>query len=325
MDSALHRVFFLTVDVQGPRSPHTVTLRPARQVRIPSEHVVNVPSVALEGWWELNQLAGAGGKNQSVFVMQGLFKKSAAGQDSRSGDWIEAYWPEGKYRIELHSFDPVAREGAKATESEVVVPPGKGPLVLPPIRMKVLPQRGLVGQPAPEVDAKDLNSGAPLKLADHRGKVIVLDFWGYWCGPCIGAMPSLIEAHDRFKGKPVVIIALHDPSIQTRDTYDRKLSEIKRLAWNNRDLPFQVAVDRPDPEALAGDAAIGHGISCNRYQIHGFPTTLVIDQEGKVAGTVEVREKGRLEAMVNKLLDQSSEENERDAERMSEEPHAGLI
>ena len=88
----------------------------------------------------------------------------------------------------------------------------------------------------------------PVKLADYRGKVVVLDFWGYWCGPCIGAMPALLEAHDRFKDKPVAIIALHDQSIQSRDAYDRKLTEVKRQAWNNRDLPFQVALDRPDPE-----------------------------------------------------------------------------
>jgi len=111
-----------------------------------------------------------------------------------------------------------------------------------------------------------------------------------------------MEAHDRFKGKPVTIIALHDQSIQTRDAYDRKLTEVKRQAWNNRDLPFQVALDRPDPEVAAGDVGIGQGITCKRYQIHGFPTTLVIDQEDKVAGMVNVREEGRLEAMINKLL-----------------------
>ena len=81
---------------------------------------------------------------------------------------------------------------------------------------------------------------------------------------------------------------------------------MKRQAWKNRDLPFQVALDRPDPELPAGDDPIGDGITCKRYKIHLFPTTLVIDQEGKVAGSVNVREEGRLEAMINSLLNKNS-------------------
>ena len=182
---------------------------------------------------------------------------------------------------------------------------GEGPLVLPPIRMKVLPQRGSSGSPRRNRRQGSEHRRA-VKLADHRGKVIVLDFWGYWCGPCIGAMPALIEAYDRFKGKPLAIIALHDQSIQTRDAYDRKLTEVKRQAWANRDLPFQVALDRPDPDLPADDDPIGDGVTCKRYQIHGFPTTLVIDQEGKVVGTVNVREEGKLDALISSLLNKSS-------------------
>ena len=169
-----------------------------------------------------------------------------------------AYLPEGKYRVQVDSVDAAAMEHVESTATEIVVPPGEGPLSLPPIRMTVAAVPRARWQARAEIDAKDAQTGAPVKLADHRGKVIVLDFWGYWCGPCIGAMPRLIEAYDRFKGKPLAIIALHDQSIQSRDAYDRKLTEVKRQAWANRDLPFQVALDRPDP-ALPPTTPIGRG------------------------------------------------------------------
>jgi peroxiredoxin len=305
-DQELRRIYFLRVDLKNPRPPYEIILRPARHVRIPIEHQVTIPSGVLESWWELNDLVGASEPAWGLFVMQGLVVRNGPGQGSASGDWIEAYWPEGKYRLKVNSADPVAREGAEETEINLAVTAGDGPLVLPPIRMKVLLQRGLIGQSAPEIDATDLDTGAPVKLADYRGKVIVLDFWGYWCGPCIGAMPALMVAHDHFKGKPVAIIALHDQSIQTREAYDRKLTEVKRQAWNDRELPFPVVLDRPNPELAAGQAGIGNGITCKRYQIHAFPTTMVIDQEGKVAGVVNVREEGRLDAMINSLLNKSA-------------------
>jgi thiol-disulfide isomerase/thioredoxin len=305
-DEALRQVFFLRFDEESPRRSYEITLRPGRQVRIPVVHEVTVPSGLLTTWWDLSDLAGASGSEGGAYVMEDLVKPNGPGHAAGEGEWIEACLPEGKYRIRVTSNDPAARvRRVEETTTDLVVPRGEGPLLLPPIRMTAPPWRQFIGQPAPEIDGRDLDTGKPVKLADHHGKVVVLDFWGWWCGPCIGAMPALIEAYDHYKGKPVAIIALHDQSVQSRDAYDRKFTEIKRQIWNNRDLPFQVAVDRPDPELAAGASETGRGITCKRYGIHLFPTTLVIDQEGKVVGKVNVREKGRLDAMIDDLLKKS--------------------
>ena len=76
---------------------------------------------------------------------------------------------------------------------------------------------------------------------------------------------------------------LHDQSIQSVDQLKRQLSGVKHLFWNDRDLPFTVAFDRPDPAVDAGAAAIGRGTTMSRYKISLFPTTLVIDQDGKLS------------------------------------------
>jgi thiol-disulfide isomerase/thioredoxin len=301
-DETMRRVFFLRVDVQSGRRPYEITLRPGRAVRIPIEHAVVVPNGDLRSQWRLNDLAGATGSDWGIWVMAGQVKHGPSGQDSGTTDWIDGYLPEGKYRIQVDFAEAGAPAVVETATTEIVVPPGESPLSLPPLRTNVPLIRGFSGTPAPEIDAKDAQTGAPVKLADYRGKVVVLDFWGHWCGPCLGAMPHLIDLHERYRGKPVVIIALHDQSMQSLHQLKRQLSGVKRQFWNDRDLPFTVAFDRPDPAVDAGAATIGRGTTIARYKITLFPTTLVIDQDGKVVAPVDAREDGQLNAMIDKLL-----------------------
>jgi thiol-disulfide isomerase/thioredoxin len=63
------------------------------------------------------------------------------------------------------------------------------------------------GAQAPELGLLD-PEGEEHVLADHEGEVILLDFWGTWCGPCLQAMPSIQKLHERFQDRGVAIFGV---------------------------------------------------------------------------------------------------------------------
>ncbi len=66
-----------------------------------------------------------------------------------------------------------------------------------------------VGQAAPEIAARDwINSLRPLTLASFRGKVVVLDFWATWCGPCVECIPHLNELQLKYSGEGLQVLSL---------------------------------------------------------------------------------------------------------------------
>ena len=72
--------------------------------------------------------------------------------------------------------------------------------------------RGLaIGKTAPEITGEDLN-GRPMKLSDYRGKVVVLDFWGDWCGPCRAMYPHERSLVNRLDGKPFALLGINSDS-----------------------------------------------------------------------------------------------------------------
>jgi len=229
-------------------------------------------------------------------------KEQASGAAKET--FLEEYLPEGTYQLEVRLEG--APDGLGRAKRELVVPAGDGPLELPPLVLGPSDFKKMAGKPAPEIDATDLDTGRPVKLADFRGKVIVLDFWGYWCGPCTGNMPHLIELKRKFEGQPLAIIALHDQSVQSRAEYDQKISMARQRMWGGRDLSFQVLLDRPDPKKPADQEPIGTGTTVKRYGITGFPTLLVIDQDGTMVGPVAFFEHDRLESLVRELMDKKA-------------------
>jgi thiol-disulfide isomerase/thioredoxin len=139
------------------------------------------------------------------------------------------------------------------------------------------------GHPAPELRGiKAWKNGPPIKLADLRGKVVLLDFWGSWCGPCVSDMPRMMRLYDEFRDKGLFIIAVHDDSVESIEEMDRKLEKSRKEIWGGRDLPFLIALDGGGRTHIVDTASTGRGETTAEYGIHGFPTTLLIGRDGKL-------------------------------------------
>ena len=168
----------------------------------------------------------------------------------------------------------------------------------------------MIGKPAPEFRIKEWKNGEPVTFADLRGKVVLVDFWGYWCGGCVRIMPELFKLHDQYKEKGLVIVSVHDNSVASIKEMDNKLAGICEDLWDGRDLPFLVALDGGGKTKIPNTEYEVDGETTAAYGIFAWPTTFLVDQNGIVVGPVscftdECRKK--VEEMLNGKHSQPNE------------------
>ena len=150
--------------------------------------------------------------------------------------------------------------------------------------------RSNIGGDFPDFSLKTIE-GETINFADLKGQIVIVNFWGSWCGPCIPELSMLEKIHREYIDAPVKVIAIHN--MFQRGIFKDYLSTMRKIA-EQANISFPMLYDTKETNIAS------------RIDIRHIPTTFIIDKEGKIQyeemGYVETRFLPQVKAIIERLI-----------------------
>ncbi len=208
------------------------------------------------------------------------FGRDAKGQRTREDIFIDPITglPEKVIFVvlanEAHGVSDIFQETARIefTDWKLNAPIGNAKFAYTPPATATLytpPKLLADGTQAPDFTADD-KDGRPVKLSDYKGKVVVLDFWATWCGPCQMSLPHTAALAKQYAGKGVTVLAVN--------VWDKPDAFQAWLPAHPQYAALHFAID----PATVQDKGIATGL----YGVSGIPTQYVIGKDGRVMKSI---------------------------------------
>jgi thiol-disulfide isomerase/thioredoxin len=141
----------------------------------------------------------------------------------------------------------------------------------------------VLGAKFPDFNEKDL-TGSPLSIANYKGKVVLIDFWATWCGPCVRDLPSVLEVYHKYHDKGFEIIGISLDRQQDKAKLENFIKE--------KNMPWQQFYD----------GGYWTNKLSTKYGVNSIPATYLLDGEGKILGKGEDIRGKNLDGAVAKAL-----------------------